>query len=134
MGHPLPSTTPAFDLQENSALGFDAEELFDRAEVGSAFVVGKAIEEDAAVLFFQDAVVEQDEEAAVVEGANEASKALFEGDDGGGDLILEEGVAAFGVDGFDASGDDGIAGDGEGQTIDDDATELLALHVDTLPE
>ncbi len=30
--------------------------------------------------------------------------------------------------------DDGIGRDGEGQAVDDDAAELLALHVDSLPE
>ena len=30
--------------------------------------------------------------------------------------------------------DDGVGGDGEGEAVDDDAAELLALHVDSLPE
>ncbi len=71
-----------------------AEELFDFADVGGAGVGGEALDEDFAVLFFEDAIVEQDEQATVVEGADEASEALLEGDDGGGDGVVEERVAA----------------------------------------
>jgi len=111
-----------------------AEELFDFANVGGAGVGGKALDENFSILFFEDAVVEQDEEAAVVEGADEASEALLEGDDGGGDGVVEEAVAAIVVDGFAACLDDGVAGDGEGDFIDDDAAQLVALDIDSLPE
>jgi len=100
---------------------FAAEELFDFADVGGAGVGGKALDEDLAVLLFENAIVEQNEEAAVIERADQASEALLEGDDGSGDRVIEEGVAAAFVDGAAAGLDDGVAGDGEGDFVDDDA-------------
>ena len=82
----------------------------------------------------RDAGVEQDQDAAIFERADEAAEALLEGEDGGGDLVVEEGLAAGFFDGAHAGLDDGVAGDGEGQAVDDDATERFALHVDALPE
>ena len=92
------------------------------------------MDEDATILFFEDAVVEQDEEAAVVEGADEASEALLEGDDGGGNRVVEERVAAAFVDGSATGLNDGVAGNGEGDFVDDDTAQLLALDIDSLPE
>ena len=69
-----------------------------------------------------------------LERADEAAEALFERDDGVGDLVVEEGLAAEGFDGVHAGLDDGVGGDGEGEAVDDDAGELLALDVDSLPE
>ena len=110
------------------------EKLFYHSHICRLLVIRQAVDEDASVLFFQDAVVEQDEKAAVVERADQASESLFQGDDSCGDLILKECVAAVGVDCFHASGDDRIAGNREGQAVDDDATQLLALYVDSLPQ
>ena len=59
---------------------------------------------------------------------------MFEGDDGVRDLVVEEGLAAEGFDGLHAGFDDGVGGDGEGEAVDDDGGELLALDVYTLPE
>ena len=68
------------------------------------------------------------------EGADEAAEALLEGDDGLRDLEVVEGVAAGRGDGVGAGFHDGVGGDGEGELVDDDAAELFALHVDSLPE
>jgi hypothetical protein len=59
---------------------------------------------------------------------------LLEGDDGLRDLEVVEGVAAGRGDGVGAGFHDGVGGDGEGELVDDDAAELFALHVDSLPE
>ena len=92
------------------------------------------MEEGLAVSLSPDAGVEQDQDAAVGERADEPAEALLEGEDGLGDLVVEEGTAAGFFDGLHAGLDDGIGGDGEGQAVDDDATERFALHVDALPE
>ncbi len=81
------------------------------------------VEEDAAVALALDAGVEQHEHAAIVEGADEAAEALLQRDDGGGHLVVEEGLAAGGLDGLHAGLDDGVGGHGEGQAVDDDAAE-----------
>src|SRR5262249_45227419 len=110
------------------------EELLHHVQIRRAAVRGQALYERPAVLFLEDAVVEQGEQAAVVERADQAAKALFQSNDGGGDLVVEEGVAAVFVDGFDAGSDYRITRHGEGQAVDDHAAELLALHVNALPE
>ena len=51
-----------------------------------------------------------------------------------GYLVVEEGLPAIGFDGVHAGLDDGVGGDGEGEAVDDDAGELLALYVDALPK
>ncbi len=94
----------------------------------------EAVEEGGAVAGGADAGVEQHQDAAIGEGADEAAKALLEGDDGLGDLQVVEGVASGRGDGVGAGFHDGVGGDGEGEFVDDDAAELLALDVDALPK
>ena len=85
-------------------------------------------------MFLENAVVEQHQQPAIVEGADEPSEALFKRDYRGRNLVLEEGITAIGVDCFNPRGDHWIARHRERQAIDDDATELLPLYVNTLPE
>ena len=49
-------------------------------------------------------------------------------------LKFGEGIAAVVLQGADASGDNGVAGNGEGQAVDDDAGKLFAGNVHALPE
>ncbi len=110
------------------------KELFNCGDVVGAGVGWEAVEEGGAVAGGTDAGVEEHEDAAVGEGADEAAEALLEGDDGLRDLQVVEGVAAGCGDGVGAGFHDGVGGDGEGELVDDDAAELFALHVDALPE
>jgi hypothetical protein len=82
----------------------------------------QAGEEGLAVAFLGDSIVEQDQDAAIFERADEAAEALLQGQDGGGDLVVEEGLAAGFFNGLHAGGDYRVAGNGEGQAVDDDAT------------
>lgn len=68
--------------RHNSLVVAAAEELFHFAQVGGARVGGEALHKHFSVLFFEDAVVEQDEQAAIVERADEASETLLEGNNG----------------------------------------------------
>ena len=61
-------------------------------------------------------------------------KPCLSGEDRLRHLKFGEGVAAVFVEGIDTRGDDGIAGNGKGQTVDDDAGELVAGNVNTLPK
>ena len=97
-----------------------AEELFDFADIRGAGVGGETFDKDPAILFLEDAIVHEREQATVVEGADEASEALLEGDDGGGDRVIEERVAAVFVDGAATGLDDWVTGNGEGNFVDDD--------------
>ena len=47
---------------------------------------------------------------------------------------MEKGIASLFIDGADPGCDYWIAGDGEGQAINNHATKLLTLHVHALPE
>ena len=114
--------------------GSGGKEAFDLGDVVGAGVGGEAVEEGGAVASGADAGVEEHEDAAVGEGADEAAKALLEGDDGLRDLEVVEGVAAGRGDGVGAGFHDGVGGDREGELVDDDAAELVALDVDSLPE
>jgi len=78
--------------------------------------------------------IEKHEDASVFERTNETAKALLQRDDGIGNLIIEERFAAEGFDGLHAGFDNRIAGDREGQPVDDDATQLFALNIHSLPE
>src|ERR1700727_817292 len=91
------------------------EEAYDVRDVLGEAVGWKGFEEDAAVALALDAGIEEHEDAALVQPADEAAEALLERDDGVGNLVVEEGLAAKGLDGLHASLDDGIAGDGEGK-------------------
>ena len=114
--------------------GFGREECFDVCDgVGDA-VGREGLEEDLAVALAGDAGVEEDEDAAVFKGADETAEALLEREDGFWDLVVEEGTAAGFLDGAHARLDDGVGGNGEGEAVDDDATEGFALDVDALPK
>src|SRR5579863_8644361 len=112
---------------------YPKEALHD-THIGRPFVIRQAFHEDSAVLLFEYAVIEQHQQASVMKRANEASEALFQGYNGGWDLILEEGVAAAGIDCLDSRRDHWITGHCEGQAVDNHATQLLPLNVHTLPE
>ena len=97
------------------------EEAFHFSHIGSAAVFGQAIEKHAPVLLLQNAIVEQAEQPAIVQGADQPAKALLQRNHRAGHLILVEGVAAVVVNGADARGHHGIVRDREGQLVNDDA-------------
>lgn len=111
-----------------------AEECFNVGQCRRAPVLWQAAEEYFSVWLLEDAIVEQCENAAIVERADQASKALFKRDYRGRNLIVIEGVSAFVIDGIHARFDDWVAWDREWQAVDDYAAQLLALHVHALPE
>ena len=92
------------------------------------------MEKNLAVALASDARIEEDKDAAVFKRADEAAEALLESEDGFGDLVIEEGTAARLFDSSHAGLDNGIGGNGEGEAVDDDATEGFALNVYALPK
>ena len=102
---------------------------------GLGHAVGwQALQEGLAVSLSPDSGVEEDQDTAVFQRADEAAEALFEGEHGSGDLVVEEGLAARFFDGLHARRNDRVAGHGEGQLVDNDAAEGFALDVYALPE
>src|ERR1051326_1344707 len=94
----------------------------------------KRVEEKLAVALGFDAGVEDDDDAAIRFAADEAAKALLELDDGLGDGVFHEWVAAPALDGIESRFDDRLIGDREGELDDDYVAELIPLDVDPLPE
>ena len=76
---------------------------------------GEGVEEGAAVDFGEDAGVEDDGDAFIAFGADEAADALAEFEDGFGDAVFCEGVAAAVFDVFDSGGGEWVVWDGEGE-------------------
>src|SRR5207244_1684674 len=72
--------------------------------------------------------------AAVGAAADQASEALLERDGGLRNLVIVKRIAARLAHAADAGLDHGVAGNRERQAVDDDAAQLVARHVDTLPE
>jgi hypothetical protein len=114
--------------------GLGCEEGFDVGDGFGDAVGRKGLEEDLAVALAGDAWIEEDENAAVLERANEAAEALLESEDGFRDLVVEEGTTAGFFDSAHTGLDNGVGGNGERQAINDDATEGFALNVNSLPE
>src|SRR6266478_1089845 len=115
-------------------LSTEAEKLLHLLDVGGSSVSWQAFYEHFSVLLLQNAVVQQHQQAAIMQRPDQASETLFQGNHSRGHLVLKKGIAAVGIDGLHSRRDYGVAGHGEWQAVDDHATELLALHVYALPE
>jgi hypothetical protein len=59
---------------------------------------------------------------------------LLKRDYSGGNLVIKECISALGINRFHSRRDDWIARHRERKAVNDYATQLLALYVDTLPE
>src|SRR5437879_12514296 len=70
------------------------EKLLDLAHVGGPPVIWQALHKHPAVSFFQNAVIEQCEQAAVVQGPDQAPESLLQRDDGRGRLLIEARISA----------------------------------------
>ena len=92
------------------------------------------MDEQVSVRFGDQAFVEHDNDAVVGAASDEASEALFESDNCFGELIITEGITAAFADAFESGLDERAIGHGERQLGDDDVSQGLALHIDTLPE
>src|ERR1051326_4191222 len=95
-------------------------------------VFGQAVEEDLPISCLRNTVIQQGQHPAIRAAADQASKSLLQRDGRLWNLIAVEGIPAIVLDRGNPSFDNGIAGYGERQFIDDDATQLLARHVHAL--
>src|SRR5260370_40711234 len=94
------------------------EKLLHVANVGGEPVIGQAVKKHLAVTLLRDAIIQQDQDAAVRPAANQPAKPLFQSDSGLRDLIIVERVST----GFPNFAQPRIhhrgAGDGERRLID----------------
>src|SRR6478752_3898385 len=87
----------------------------------------QTLQERLAVALLCNPRVEEDQDSAVFEGADQAAETLLQSQNGGRDLVVEEGVAAGFFDSLHASLDYGIIRDSEREAVDDDAAKRFAL-------
>src|SRR5580704_4829647 len=110
------------------------EKLLDDSHLGGPFVLRQALHEHASILFLQNAVIEQTEQSAIVQRPDQPSETLFQYDHRSRHLILKKSIPAIGIDRLHPRRHHRIAGHSKWQAVNDHATQLLALHVHTLPE
>jgi len=94
----------------------------------------QGVKEGAAVSFGDDAGIEDDDNTAVGLGTDESAEALLEFQNGLGELVIEEGIAAGRFDMFEPSLEERVVGDGKGKFDDDDVAEVFAGDIDALPK
>ena len=75
-----------------------AKEFFHLLQVGGPAIRRQTFHEHFSVLLLQNAVVQQHQQSAIMERADQAPEALFQRDHRRRHLVLEEGIAAVGVD------------------------------------
>src|SRR5208282_1899915 len=72
-----------------------AEEFLYGAQFHSLPIVRQTFHKDAAVLLLQNSIVEQGQQAAVMQRTNQPPEALFERDHRRGHLVLKERIPPF---------------------------------------
>src|SRR4029077_19811763 len=110
------------------------EELLHVADVGCKSVVGQAVEKDLAITLLADAIIEEHQHSTVRPAADQPPKPLLQSDSGLRDLVIVKRIAAVFPNFAQARIHHRIAWNGERQLINDNAAQLIARHVDALPE
>ena len=95
---------------------------------------GLGFEDGLAVLFGEDAVVQDHHNAGVGLGADEATDALAEFEDGLGQGKFAEGIAAACLNGLNARFDERMIRHGKGEAGDDDVAQRFAGDIHALPK
>src|SRR5580700_5669610 len=107
------------------------KECFDVSDRCGHAVGRKALQKCLTIALAGNARIEEDKDSAIMQRADEPAEALFEGEHGFRDLVVKEGTAAGLFNRFHARLDNWIAWDSERETVDDDATECLALYINS---
>ena len=81
------------------------------------------------VALVYDAIVENQDCAAIGRGANQTPDALLELENRLRELVLQKRISTAGVDGFDSGFDHGVVGSGERELDDDDVLQGVAAHI-----
>src|ERR1700677_1904867 len=115
-------------------LSSNLEKFLHGAQFSAEGIRRQAVEEYLAVPLLRNTIIQQDQDATIGLAADQPAEALLERERGLRDLVIVERIAAFFSDAFDAGFDHRIARDSEGELVDNDAAQLIALHVHALPE
>src|SRR5436190_6914421 len=95
---------------------------------------GQALQKISSVGFCTNARIENGDHAAVSAAADQTADPLFKRDHCLWYRIIAERTASIFIDKSRPCGDYRVGRDGERQLVDDHTRELVALHVDALPE
>ena len=98
------------------------------------FTIGKAVEEEFAIVFHDEAGIQADDAAPVRFLPDQPSEPLFKFDNGIGDGIFLEGISPSFDDRFCPCLDNRFAGDFKGEFDDDDTAERISRHIDSFPK
>src|SRR5271154_1911781 len=110
------------------------KELLNFLDLGGETVGGKTVKKQLPVFQSRNPIIQERQHAAVGLAANQASKSLFEGQGSLRNLVVVERIAPILANRVHARRHHRVSGNRERQAINDDATQLLTLHVDPLPE
>src|SRR6266496_670623 len=105
------------------------EPLLDLSQIRRPAVIRQALHKHSAVLLFQDAIIEQRQQAAIVQRTNQPAEALFQRDHRRRDLIIEKRIAAALINSFDTRCDNWIRGNRKRKPVDNHTAELLTLYI-----
>jgi hypothetical protein len=131
--HPERSRGPLRSSKSSRDL-FHSEEFLDHLQVRSLFIIWQALDKNFPILFFQNPIVEQRQQSTIVQRSDQPSKSLLQRDDRRRNLILKERIPTLGINRFHPRRNYGITRRRKRQPVDDHATELLSLHVHSLPK
>src|SRR5947209_3790393 len=94
----------------------------------------QALQKELSIHLRANARIEDCQYAAIRGAANQTSESLLQSDDRLRHAVLVEARPALFIDMMLPRGDDGIAGNGKWQLVDDYARKLFAAHIHALPE
>src|SRR5438067_1195651 len=110
------------------------EKLLHVCQSGGKPVIRQAVEKHLTVALLRDPVIQKDQHAAIALAANQPAESLFQSDSRLRDLVIVERVPPRVANTLDARVDHRIVRHREWQFIYDNAAQLLARHIDSLPK
>ena len=97
-------------------------------------VVRQAVEEHLPVALLGNSIIQQNQHAAIGLAADQPPESLFQRQRRLGNLIIVKRIAALFSNALDPGFHHRVAGNRERQLVDDNAAQLVALHVHALPK
>src|SRR5690349_21211530 len=91
-----------FTCLNSSSRFFGGEEISDVVNASCRPVLGQTLKENSSVALARDAIVQQNQHAAIVKRTNQAAESLFQRNDGTWNLVFHKCIPAICSDGRNA--------------------------------
>src|SRR5205823_2975333 len=117
----------------SSTVTSNIEKLLHVFQPGGEPVIGKTVEKYLAVALPCDAIIEQDQHSTVRTAANQPPESLLECDGGLRNLVIVKWITALLPDTLNSRAHHRIVRHRKRQLINDNAAQLLARHIHSLP-